>query len=346
MAHRFIICFDGTWDRPDPNIDVTKRIESNVCRFYESVESGTLADGSEQKKWYDTGVGTNCYDQIAGGAFGLGLDQKIKEGYQWLAGNYPDPDPGDYEVFVVGFSRGAYTARSFVGMIRNVGLLLPENSHRVDEAYSIYRQRDDGPDTGQASAFRARYSREIKIKFLGVWDTVGALGVPLHALQWLNAEEYAFHDTELSGIVENAAHAMAIDEWRVDYQVALWSPVIKSGQNVEQRWFVGAHANVGGGYPDRRLSDITLKWMQERAMAAGLAVDAAEVPQNIDDNWQADPVDSYTEFLCGVYARTHQPFYRTMQLEEGLNEILDGSAKKKFEADLGYIPKNVGFNCP
>jgi uncharacterized protein (DUF2235 family) len=143
-------------------------------------------------------------------------------------------------------------------MIRNVGLLLPENSHRVDEAYAIYRQRDDGPDTDQATTFRQRYGREIKIKFLGVWGTVGALGLPLQALQWLNAREYAFHDTELSAIAENAAHGVAIDEWRVDFKVALWSPVVKSGQKVEQRWFVGSHADVGGGYRDRRLSDITL----------------------------------------------------------------------------------------
>jgi uncharacterized protein (DUF2235 family) len=345
MAQRLIVCFDGTWDRPDTNSDVTKRVESNVCRFYESVANGKLPHGSEQTKWYDTGVGTNWYDRVAGGTFGLGLDQKIKEGYQWLAENYPQPDPGDCEVFVLGFSRGAYTARSFVGMIRNVGLLLPENSHRVDEAYAIYRQRDDGPDTDQANVFRDRYSRDIKIKFLGVWDTVGALGIPLQALHWLDADKYAFHDTELSGIVENAAHAMAIDEWRVDYKVALWSSVIKEGQNVEQRWFVGAHANIGGGYPDRRLSDITLKWMQEKAMAAGLVIDAAQVPQNVDDNWQAEAVDSYTEFLCGVYARTHDPFYRPMQLDEGLNEILDGSVINKFEAKLGYAPRNPGFRC-
>jgi uncharacterized protein (DUF2235 family) len=340
MAHRLVLCFDGTWDRPDPNA-----VESNVCRFYESVRNGMLPDGSAQQKWYDTGVGTNWYDRISGGAFGLGLDQKIKEGYQWLVDNYPDPDPGDYEVFVLGFSRGAYTARSFVGMIRNVGLLLPGNSHRVDEAYAIYRQRDEGPDTNQATTFRERYAREIKIKFLGVWDTVGALGIPLHALQWLNAQEYAFHDTELSGIVENAAHAIAIDEWRVDYKVALWSPVQKPGQNAEQRWFVGAHADVGGGYADRRLSDITLKWMQDHATAAGLAIDSDEVPKNIDDNWRAGPTNSYQQFLAGIYAQTHEPFYRPMQLGAALNQVLDSSVKKRFDGGVGYAPKNPGFAC-
>jgi uncharacterized protein (DUF2235 family) len=248
MTTRLVVCFDGTWNRPDPNVDPAARIETNVCRFYEAIRNGNLEGGDIQKKWYDTGVGTNWYDRVVGGAFGIGIDQKIRDGYQWLVENYPDPDPSDIEVFVLGFSRGAYTARSLVGMIRNCGLLLPENAHRVTDAYALYRQRDEGPDTNQVQAFRDRYSREIKIKFLGVWDTVGALGIPLQALQWLNATEYAFHDTELTGIVENAAHALAIDEFRVDYQATLWAPFIKPGQNVEQRWFVGAHADVGGGY--------------------------------------------------------------------------------------------------
>ena len=165
MTTRLIVCFDGTWNRPDPSAVLAARVETNVCRFYEATLSGTLSGGDVQKKWYDTGVGTNWYDQIAGGAFGIRIDQKIREGYQWLADNYPDPDPGDIEVFVLGFSRGAYTARSLVGMIRNCGLLLPENAHRVTDAYALYRQRDESADTDQARAFRDRYSREIRSSF-------------------------------------------------------------------------------------------------------------------------------------------------------------------------------------
>jgi uncharacterized protein (DUF2235 family) len=342
MATRLVVCFDGTWDRPDENADVLKRVESNVCRFYESVINGSLPEGSLQKKWYDTGVGTKWYDRTMGGAFGLGLDRKIQEGYQWLVDNYSHLEPAD-EIFVIGFSRGAYTARSLVGMIRNVGLLLPENQHRVSDAYALYRQRDSGPDTGQAQAFRDRYSCNIKVKFLGVWDTVGALGIPLHALQWLDAREYAFHDTELSSIVENAAHAVAIDEWRVDYKVALWSPIMKEGQNIEQRWFIGAHANVGGGYEDRRLSDITLRWMQQKAQAAGLVIDPDGIPKTRDDSWKAGPTNTYQEFLDGVYAKTHEPFYRPMQLDVGVNEVIDETVRMRFEANIGYEPKNPGF---
>jgi uncharacterized protein (DUF2235 family) len=192
MGTRLVLCFDGTWNRPSESANPAQRIETNVVRFYDSVLNGTQADGSEQKKWYDTGVGTDWWDKVSGGVFGFGLDQKIRDGYRFLVENYPHPDPGDHELFILGFSRGAYEARSLVGMIRNVGLLTPDNVYRLKDAYALYRNRDRSADTDQALAFRAKYSREIKVRFLGVWDTVGALGIPVSALQWLNAAEYGF----------------------------------------------------------------------------------------------------------------------------------------------------------
>jgi uncharacterized protein (DUF2235 family) len=346
MTNRLIVCFDGTWNRPDNNPDLAARVETNVCRFCNAIPTGKLPGGDVQKKWYDTGVGTNWYDRMAGGCFGIGVDQNIREGYQWLAENYPDSDPSDIEVFILGFSRGAYTARSLVGMIRNCGLLLPENADRVGDAYALYRQRDESADTDQAQDFRNRYSREIKIKFLGVWDTVGALGIPLHALQWLNAKKYAFHDMELSGIVQNAAHAIAIDEFRADYQVTLWTPLIKPGQDVEQRWFSGAHADVGGGYQSRLLSDITLAWMQRKAVAVGLAIDHAQIPVVAKANWMHPSTDSYLQFIDGAYARTHPRFYRTMQIGTGLNEVLDESVVNRCRDRADYRPLNPGFPAP
>jgi uncharacterized protein (DUF2235 family) len=338
MVTRLILCFDGTWDRPDPT-----GIESNVCKFYESLPNGITNDGSVQSKWYDTGVGTNWYDRISGGAFGFGLDQKIQDGYQWLVENYPEPDPRNYEVFITGFSRGAYTARSLVGMIRNVGLLSAANTHRINDAYSLYRQRDASADTAQAQAFRARYSRDITIKFLGVWDTVGALGIPLPALHWLNEAEYAFHDTELSKIVENAAHAVAVDEHRIDYQVSLWDPLVKAGQTVEQRWFIGAHTDVGGGNPSQLLSAITLRWMQEKAEAAGLVIDPADKPLLSPANGNGPIYDSYNRFLGGLYAKTHAPYYRPISLIPGGNETIDATVQDRLHNGPAYRPQNPGL---
>jgi uncharacterized protein (DUF2235 family) len=215
---RIVLCFDGTWNKPaDENLPAAQQVETNVSRFFKSVfDNGT--DGTKQVKWYDEGVGTRWYDQFIGGAIGTGLELNIVQGYEFLAETYEDGD----EVFVLGFSRGAYTARSFVGMLRNCGLIRPEHlGLRVGIAYGIYRTRDDGADSFAAKLFRSSFCREIRIEFLGVWDTVGALGIPLNVLEGFNSKFYEFHDTELSSIVENAYHAAAIDEHRQDYDVCL-----------------------------------------------------------------------------------------------------------------------------
>jgi uncharacterized protein (DUF2235 family) len=344
MLTRLILCFDGTWNSPAEDPTSAASVETNVVRFYESVTRGNVADGAAQVTWYDEGVGTNWYDRVGGGAFGFGLDQKIRDGYAFLARNYADPAAGGgCDVFVLGFSRGAYTARSLVGMIRNVGLLKPAEIDRVSEAYELYRNRDSGPDTAEAQAFRDQYSRPIDIRFLGVWDTVGALGIPVPALQWLNNAAYSFHDTELSGIVKTAAHAVAIDEHRVDYQVTLWTSIPKPDQAVEQQWFIGAHADVGGGYASRSLSDITLAWMQAKAGAAGLAIDRSQVPAVGPSNWLAPVTDSYTDFLGGTYALTHPPYYRPMDLGSGTNQTMDARVLERCAADASYRPLNPGF---
>jgi len=343
MVTRLILCFDGTWNRPSSNVDPAQRVETNVVRFYDSVLDGTQPDASVQKKWYDTGVGTDWWDRVSGGVFGFGIDEKIREGYRFLVQNYPHPDPGDHELFILGFSRGAYEARSLVGMIRNVGLLTPDNLYRLGDAYALYRNRDRSADTDQAVAFRAKYSREIKVRFLGVWDTVGALGIPVPALQWLNAAEYGFHDTELSSIVQSAAHAVAVDEHRIDFQATLWSAMPKPEQSVEQRWFLGAHGNVGGGDADRLLSDIGLAWMQDKATAAGLAIDPAARPIVGPGNRLGPISDSYQDFLDGVYARTHPEYFRPMDLTAGSTQTIDESVLARKAGDANYQPQNSGF---
>ncbi len=343
MVTRLVLCLDGTWDRPSIEADPLQRVETNVVRFYRSVLDGSQPDGSMQKKGYNTGVGTKWWDTVSGGFFGFGLDQKIRDGYRFLVQNYPHPDPGDHELYILGFSRGAYEARSLVGMIRNVGLLMPDNLDRLCDAYALYRNRDRSADTDEAKAFRSNFSREIKVRFLGVWDTVGALGIPIMALQWLNAAEYGFHDTELSGIVQTAAHAVAVDEHRIDFQATLWSAKPKAGQDVEQRWFLGSHGNVGGGDADRRLSDLGLVWMQRKAIAAGLAIDPAAMPVIDPGNYQAPIEDTYHEFLDGLYARTHPIYFRPMDLAAGSTQTLDASVLGRQTADLLYNPGNHGF---
>ena len=334
---RIVLCFDGTWNKPaDENLAAEEQVETNVCRFYRSVKEAG-ADGLQQLKWYDEGVGTKWYDRFIGGAIGVGLEKNILDGYKFLAQQYQDGD----EVYVLGFSRGAYTARSLVGLLRNCGLV--ENKRlpvRIGMAYGIYRTRDDGPDSPTALQFKARFSREIKVKFLGVWDTVGALGIPLDLLKRLNMQFYEFHDTKLSTIVENAYHAVAVDEHRVDYDACLWTPELKPEQSLHQRWFLGAHCDVGGGYKDRRLSDLTLRWMQENAAAAGLAVDGVSVAA---DNFRGSFTDSYGEFLKGVYAKKNPRHYRAIGATGFGNESVDQSVQSRRREDRDYEPQNNGL---
>jgi uncharacterized protein (DUF2235 family) len=334
---RIVLCFDGTWNKPaDENLAAEEQVETNVCRFYRSVKEAG-ADGHQQLKWYDEGVGTKWYDRFIGGAIGVGLEKNILDGYKFLAQHYQDGD----EVYVLGFSRGAYTARSLVGLLRNCGLV--ENKRlplRIAMAYGIYRTRDDGPDSPTALQFKAKFSRVIKIKFLGVWDTVGALGIPLDLLKRLNMQFYEFHDTKLSTIVENACHAIAVDEHRVDYDACLWTPQLKTEQSLQQRWFVGAHCDVGGGYKDRRLSDLALGWMQDNAAAAGLAVDSVSVA---GDNYRGGFTDSYAEFLKGVYAKKNPRHYRAIAATHFGNESVDQSVQNRRREDRDYEPQNNGL---
>ena len=135
MPKRIVVCFDGTWNEPDDDTDVAKQAETNVRRLYESVRPRG-ADGREQEKWYDEGVGTKFLERLRGGLFGLGLSENIRQGYRVLIDTYQEGD----EVFVFGFSRGAYTARSLVGLIRKSGLVRRDQGGRVEDAYELYRR--------------------------------------------------------------------------------------------------------------------------------------------------------------------------------------------------------------
>jgi uncharacterized protein (DUF2235 family) len=338
---RITICFDGTWNKPaDENLPDAQQVETNVRRFYEALAPQD-ANGIAQPKWYDQGVGTHWYDKFAGGTLGVGLEENIRQGYSFLAKNY---DEGD-EVYIVGFSRGAYTARSLVGMIRNIGLIKKSrvNAARVLMGYGIYRTRDDGPDSVVAKAFRAINAREIKIKFVGVWDTVGALGIPLNMLNAVNQQFYQFHDTRLSGIVEQAYQAVAVDEHRQHYDVCLWTPTEKPAQTIEQRWFPGAHSDVGGGYATRQLSDLALKWMLIKAAGAGLAISDHHWPGIDDDNCLGPITNSYAQFMGGKYAKLNGPFVRKVKQSQFGNEEVDEAVTQRRARLPEYQPQNIGL---
>jgi uncharacterized protein (DUF2235 family) len=334
---RLILLFDGTWNDPQDRTNVYQL--SRLIADY---------DGKiRQRFFYDPGVGTGSFNRFTGGAFGAGLSDNLQEGYDWLARNYT----ADSEIFVFGFSRGAYTARSLVGMIRKCGLLHISTPVLLDAAEKIYRNKQVAPDDSLCCQFRARYSREVKIHLIGVWDTVGALGVP--GTQISERGLYSWHDTQLSKIVERAYHAVALDEHRAAYDAVLWTSddgLQKPEQiEVEQRWFIGAHANVGGGYSDDPLSTLSLAWMLEKASKAGLKLTPYQLPANA---WQSKPRDSFSAFLGGGYGafrrllhpgdgRHYRAFDEGSKGQRGVGVTIDPSVWSRWNFDSAYRPPTL-----
>ena len=346
-GQRLILLYDGTWDDFDDRTNVY-RMASAIVPY----------DGpTRQRFFYQSGVGTSRGTQLLGGVTGAGLTEILLEGYEWLAKRY---EPGD-EIWVFGFSRGAYTARSLAGLIRKCGLLRIVTPKAIHEATRLYRDTDVHPESSNCRQFRSHYSVPgVDIHFLGVWDTVGALGIPGHAL--LSRQFFEWHDTELSGIVRHAYQAMALDEHREEFDVSLWRGAEKSpGQkkpeqfDVEQRWFVGSHGDVGGGCIHDELSQIPLRWMQEKAMAAGLKLDpVCQPPEGAE---LADYFDSYQQFLGGAYSfmragltgkteRFHRLFDRVRksdssdELVPAINVTIDPSVFRRMQA-LSYAPPTL-----
>jgi len=318
---RIAIFLDGTWNSVDSN--------TNVWRM-RALCAPASADGAAQAVYYNEGVGTRAGERWRGGLFGFGLDQNVVAAYRWLIETY---SPGD-DVFVFGFSRGAYTARSLTGLVARCGLLQPGAPLSINEVFTRYRmakearplhqleferrerlRRERKGETANAGAvppnsrvedWLLAYSQRIPIAFTGVFDTVGALGVPFGGFFGLSSQ---FHNTHLSNIYRHAYQALAIDEHRSHYQPTLWTRFVpqrpSAGRRsrkepvVEQRWFVGAHANVGGGYLEDRLSQAPLKWLVSKAEALGLTF---RYPVRVDEDSHLDRVvDSYSGFAYGLY---------------------------------------------
>jgi uncharacterized protein (DUF2235 family) len=267
---RLVVCCDGTWNRPD-HIDQGVAAPTNVAKLALALADQDEA-GNPQLLHYQAGVGTRRRERLLGGGFGVGLSRNVQECYRFIVENY---ERGD-KLYLVGFSRGAFTARSTVGLVRNSGILRPEHRDRIEQAYALYRnpQKDSEPSGIAAELFRRSYSHsDVYIDFVGVWDTVGALGIPIDGFRPpLLSRLWAFHDTTLSRYVLNAFHAIAIDERRGPFRPTLWVKQDDAqDQTLEQVWFAGVHCDVGGGYRDPELSEIPLLWMAGKARNCGLA---------------------------------------------------------------------------
>ncbi|MBX2830040.1 MAG: DUF2235 domain-containing protein [Rhodospirillales bacterium] len=302
---RLIVCYDGTWQTPDNSVKPT-----NVVKLLRAIPS---SDGNiSQIVFYDRGVGTgNVLDQIRGGAFGHGLLENVVDGYRFLANNY---QPGD-EIFIFGFSRGSFTARSLAGLISLCGLFKPRYLGKPlaeDTAKILSSDLPHEQKRQQISALGIESIADIPIECVGVWDTVGSLGIPGDIGRRFIPQKYHFHDVQLSPKIRVALHAMAIDEKRSAFSPTLWvkkiGEALPKDQKVEQVWFSGVHSNVGGSYADSGLSDIALDWMVKRVKKhTGLKIDEPAVKADMPPSVEGRGYESRTK----LYATSHiYPYQR------------------------------------
>jgi len=306
MKKNIVLCSDGTGNKGGYGED------TNVYKIYKAVNIQDARDAAggpqAQITFYDQGVGTdksehnkNKYWRALSGAFGFGFEANVKDLYHFLARSY---ETGD-KVFLFGFSRGGATVRAFAGFVHTCGLLNREHPAArpdghfseqafkllVNQAFDCYRTHSKNPE--KCRQFKAEYgvkdeihapSGDLKIHFVGVWDSVSALGFPKDfsvAVKWVfDAAErisdrifpHSFYKYELNESVENAYQALSIDDERKTFHPMVWNEKDCRGaeHHVEQVWFAGVHSNVGGGYPRTGLSDVALDWMMTRAEASGL----------------------------------------------------------------------------
>lgn len=346
---RLAVFLDGTWNSVETN--------TNVWRM-RSLCAPTGEDGKPQLIYYSVGV-----NGFLGGTFGQGLDDNIRLAYEWLIENYRDGD----EIFIFGFSRGAYTARALAGLIAIDGLLQQGSPIGVSELFDRYKRGNEetirrllemqrnGETAKMTSQERwlLKYARPVDIKVVGVWDTVGSIGIAAGDFTGISSSQFDYLQTGLRLPIQNAYQALAIDEHRAKFAPTIWDVHRSTAKprplsSVEQRWFVGAHANVGGGYETDLLAQPPLRWLMKKAESQGLAF-RSEVDLEGDDV-TAPYKKSYEEFLYGAYRIVSRPFYRTIGAapdarEDGIhtnvNETIDANVFKRWRADPTYRPPNL-----
>ncbi|NDV87435.1 DUF2235 domain-containing protein [Aurantimonas aggregata] len=343
MRKRLIVCFDGTWNNADDidETDESGKRATNVQRIARAVR-GNSGD-IQQIVLYLRGVGSTGtqIDRLVAGATGAGVEDNIRSAYMFLAQNYRPARkedghdvPAD-EIFLFGFSRGAFSVRSLAGFISSAGLLKRQRLGDLRRAWTYYRTEGKRSSKDFCEVHKSDCHHDPEITFVGVWDTVGALGIPRSIVGLQLDSSHEFHDTTPSKIVANAFHALAIDEYRDEYVPTLWTGKVPKGATVEQCWFAGAHSDVGGGYADRTLADIPLVWMARKAEQCGLAL------QWQDEDRPAEPLlpDDATLDPRAPQHESRFNFSRKDRLTPTIRQI-QGAAFKTSFLERAYVPSD------
>lgn len=312
QSRSLVVGCDGTWNEPE-SLDDGKPAPTNVVKFLEALAS---LDGRQQVH-YEEGVGTRTWEALPGGIYGYGLDKRILGGYRFLRRCFQQRrwERDENKVFLLGFSRGAYTARRLSGLIAHSGL--PKNASDAELGWQIYQARDT------LSAKRLKKEGrffDIAVEMIGVWDTVKST----------NDSDY--QDSKLRDNVLAGYHAMAIDERRKFFPILKWS----RDRRATQVWFAGAHSNVGGGLASHGLSDIALRWMIYRAKEHGLEFKQDYVRANV----KASPTGKLVESCKGIWVPLG-----ARQRSIPKTDLVHPSVKTRLSKRPRYHPTNLPENC-
>jgi uncharacterized protein (DUF2235 family) len=361
MAQNLTLFLDGTWNSPKTNTNVWKGAKQYVATKGK--------DGRTQRVFYDKGVGGERFTWIRGGAFGRGLSKNVRQAYEYISTNYSDGDG----IYIFGFSRGAYTARSVSGMIVRYGLIRPNAELDTEKLFDIYQGKikarrittldrlspADKANITDIEKLILKHSRRVPIQFMGLWDTVGMVGLPRKG----KVDKNSFHHRGVSSLFENVAHALSLDEHRKFYKPTMFCKYVPAGEDVEktkkamkklsnrieQRWFSGCHGDVGGSKNDHTGS-LPLDWILQQAEKSGLGL-RKSVPLSGNEP-QAPIFDSWGKAALGLYrtrllgGRHYRPLGRDPETNAEfslhcLNEKIDKSVFDRWRHDSKYRPENL-----
>ena len=330
MNKKIVICSDGTWNKPEE--DLNKDFPTNVLRLSRAIKPFGK-DSVPQQVFYDWGIGS-YHDSFVAGTTGNGLNKNIMDDYRYIVQNYSPSD----EIYLFGFSRGSYTVRALTGLINNCGILKRPDAALIQKAFKHYKKSSKAyaPSGEKSIEFRKQHSHKSReIKFIGVWDTVGAMGIPISFLGLFDDKD-EFYDTKIGRNVLIARHALAIDEHREDFKPTLWEP--NDYMDLKQVWFSGAHSNIGGSYkPDKDgtlLSDIALSWMFNEAAKAGLMIEP-HLKKGTTHNPMATLHNSRRSFF-----RVKKKHFRPINHKQGA-VLIHESVKQRWDTDSSYRPDNL-----
>jgi len=292
MPKNIVVFSDGTGQEGGEGHD------TNIYKLFNMIDDRS----PKQVAFYDPGLGTG-WRKLTGNVAGAGISTNILQCYEFIFEHFESGD----QIFLMGFSRGAATVRSLSSFIHHFGILPKSRPELIERAYKIYKIDDADERKTKAGEFVDRHHNMwTRIKFLGCYDTVAALGSPFEAVSTLLNSipglGHKFHNFTLSESVENGDQALAIDDERRTFHPILWDAQAKDYQKIRQVWFAGMHTDVGGGYEEQNLSDIPLAWMTQRAVAHGLLLyprHGVEIREDADGRMH----DSRGSMIAKLYRR-------------------------------------------